>query len=799
MYSFLCSKKFTFLFISLFTIQISFAQTGTIKGSVQTADGKPAEFVNITLQGTTKGTTVNKNGHYSITNITPGSYTLIASFTGLVTQTRQINITAANAVTQDFTLTESNEKLQEVVVSSGKVNKFTRTQSNNVAKIPLNNLENPQAYTAISRELIDEQQIVTYSDVLKNVPGVSLQLPGNTNAPGGTVTARGFSSAALLRNGAPGITVGIIDPVNIETLEALKGPSGTLFGSSLVSFGGAFNRVTKKPFDTFQGSASYTGGSFGLSRITADINAPLNEDKTLLFRVTGARHNETSFQDAGFQAYTFVAPSLTYKASDKLTFNLDGEFMQGRFNNFYRLFPDASNATGAHTPAELNIDWNRHFTGDDIYTNITIGNFYAQADYQISDHWKSQTNFSYANSSGDGMAGYMSMLAGNQQLMVITQSQDYSKNAMSDIQQNFTGDFKIGNLRNRLVFGLDYYHNEARSSAGSLVGPTLNAANPGAAYGNLTHDALIAGYADVKMTRTISGQNTYSAYLQDVVNITDQLIALAGVRVDRFENQGTTNTVTATTAGKYDQTAFAPKFGLVYQIIRDKVSLFGNYMNGFQNVAPVTQPDGSVNSFKPQQAYQLEGGVKLNLFEGKLSSTMSYYDIQVKNTVRTDPDRPGYSIQNGMQKSKGFEADVNYNPVAGLNLIAGYAYNYSKYLRSSASVDGLRPPSAGPQDMVNGWLSYRLTRGNLKGLGFGFGGNYAGKNYVALTTTSSFVLPAYTTLNASVFYDQPRYRIGLKCNDINNEHYYIGWSTVIPQAPRTVLAEFTLKFGGIKQ
>jgi iron complex outermembrane receptor protein len=89
MNSLLCGKKFTSLFIFLVAVaSVAYAQNGGVKGSVHTSDGKPAEFVTITLQGTTKGTTVNKNGTYTLNNLTPGSYTVIASFTGLVTQTR---------------------------------------------------------------------------------------------------------------------------------------------------------------------------------------------------------------------------------------------------------------------------------------------------------------------------------------------------------------------------------------------------------------------------------------------------------------------------------------------------------------------------------------------------------------------------------------------------------------------------------------------------------------------------------------------------------------------------------------
>lgn len=641
--------------------------------------------------------------------------------------------------------------------------------------------------------------IVTYSDILKNVPGVILQLQNNGNGPGGTVAMRGFSGGSYLRNGVPGMTVGYLDPVNLESLEAIKGPSGALFGSSsLTSFGGLFNRITKKPTDLFEATAGYSAGSFGLSRVTVDVNAPLNEDKTLLFRISGAKHYEGSFQDAGFQSYVFAAPSITYKANDRLTIFLDGEYMKGKNNGFYRLFADASNATGVHAPADLNFDFKRRFVGDDMESNVTTGNFYAQVDYELGNGWKSQTNFSYSSTDGDGASAYLSMAPGNTKLTRNATLSLYSKNAMTDLQHNFTGNFKLGNMNNKLLIGLDYLHNEARSNGASVAFDLIDAINPGASYGNLNKPALISRLSNGPFTRTSNFQNTYAVYAQDVLDLTSQLTALISIRTDRFENNGTFNLNTGVTSGKYKQTAFSPKFGLVYQPIKDKLSVFANYMNGFQNVAPVTQPDQSISTFKARQANQTEGGVKLNLLDGKLTSTLSYYYIKVNNTVRQDQDRPGFSIQNGDQVSKGFEAEVAYNPIPGFNLVAGYAYNDSKYLKAAANVDGLRPESAGPRTMVNVWASYRFTEGPIRGFGLGFGGNYASKNITAITTTSLFTLPAYTTLNASAFYDHQRYRVGLKANNLTNEKYYIGWGTTIPQMPANFAAEFVVKFGGVK-
>jgi iron complex outermembrane receptor protein len=135
------------------------------------------------------------------------------------------------------------------------------------------------------------------------------------------------------------------------------------------------------------------------------------------------------------------------------------------------------------------------------------------------------------------------------------------------------------------------------------------------------------------------------------------------------------------------------------------------------------------------------------------------------------------------------------NPIDGLNIVTGYAYNYSSFTKSAASVLGRRPVDAGPTHLANLWVSYTLLKGNLSGLGAGFGGNYAGKNIITNTVaTGKFTLPAYTVLNATAFYNTKHYRLGLKVDNLTNKQYFKGWTTVEPQMPLSVVANLTYKF-----
>lgn len=273
---------------------------------------------------------------------------------------------------------------------------------------------------------------------------------------------------------------------------------------------------------------------------------------------------------------------------------------------------------------------------------------------------------------------------------------------------------------------------------------------------------------------------------------------MASLRVDYFDTEGNIKT----NDDDYNQTALSPKFGIVYQPIQDKLSVFANYMNGFRNIAPTAIYDTDGNfvrsqTFEPEHANQFETGIKADLFSDKLTATLSYYDINVANLVTSNPM---YSSQGGEARSQGFEFDLNATPVKGLSIIAGFSHNDSKITKGDEGnvwlEQGKRPFWSGPKNLVNLWATYKFEYGTLENFGIGFGGNYASENNILdSSVTRKFVLPDYTVLNGSVFYNTNKFRVALNVNNMTNKDYFNGgWSTVNPQKPRNVVASFAYKF-----
>ncbi|WP_294961654.1 TonB-dependent receptor [uncultured Flavobacterium sp.] len=779
-------QVFTAFLILLAGSETAFSQStvGTISGKAIVKDGNYLQGATVKISELNKTATTDSDGTYQLKNIPFGTYLVEIKLNGYESSPASVIVDQNNTeVTLDFELTYTSQKLEEVIVSSGG-NRFARKESEEVSKMKLKNMENPQVYTIVSKELMKEQVITDYNSAFKNVPGAGIAEVRNQGRT--TNISRGFVTPQLVRNGVGSFTYNSIDPSNLERIEVIKGPSATLFGSTISSFGGLFNRVTKKPFNFFKGEVSFSAGDWDLNRLTADINTPLNEEKTALFRINTALHSERSFQDAGFNKSFFIAPSFSYEVNERLTLLIDAEFSASKGTSPTRLTPYTKADAKAHSIEELGIPYNLSFANNTVNYTGQQYNIFAQLKYKISDEWTSQTIVSRTRSSSEGYVVALTMLS-NETLRQQVTNQDYPYYG-TDIQQNFNGDFKIGKLRNRVVAGLDFYSLRATRNDATVNMPALNFRKPGDAYNNFTINKIEPLFVNATYTNMVSNnERTYSAYVSDVLNVTDRLLVMGGVRADRYINKGVYYPSRDSIAGNYNQTAFSPRFGAVYQVVKEKVSVFGNYMNGFNNVGG---SDFYGNTFKPNQANQLEGGVKLDF--NKISATFSYYDIKVTNITRDDPDHVNFQIQDGTQLSKGFEAELIANPIKGLNIVAGYTYNDSKYTKANPSINGLRPTTAGSPTTANLWASYRLTEGAASGLGFGFGGIYGSEYYQTNTSTFKFSIPSYTVLDASVFYDRPKFRLGLKVDNLTNEKY---WSyRLAAQNPTRVTGNITFKF-----
>jgi TonB-dependent siderophore receptor len=760
----------------------SFAQSGNgqIKGHITTSDGERAAAVGVRLKGTKKQTISNDEGQFIFRNLQPGTYEIEALLMGHETITKQVTLAAGETADIHLQLAASQKTLQEVVVASGR-NKFAQKESDYSARMPLKNLENPQVYTVVPAELLKEQVILDYKDAMRNVAGVNST---ETVSNGRTSTIiRGFRTGNFIRNGMTANQLITVDPANLERIEVIKGPSGTLFGSGAISYGGLVNRVTKRPFETSRTELGFTVGSFGLNRITADINTPLNEDKTVLLRVNAGRHASESFQESGFRRNYFMAASLTYKASDRLSFLFDLELFRNHGTPVVMyLTPDAS----IKDYRQMEQYYLRTYFSNDLTSTFPGYNVYAQMNYKLNSKWTSSTLFSSGGVNARNQLQPSGTMLPNDSLSRKIQKYSHNYNTIQ-LQQNINGEFNTGGIRHRVLVGADYLADITQPTyIMSYIQDTIN-------YKMDVTPAITMEMVQDRLARTSPGSHyksridRYGIYASDVINFTDRLLVMLSLRWDKIDNKGTYSFITGKTTGAYNKSSFSPKLGVVYQVVKDQLSVFANYMNGFSYTGTLDR-DGKV--FKPEQANQWEGGVKAEMFGGKLNATLSAYDITVSDKLRANPEDPNFSIQDGTQKSKGVELELITNPVPGLNLMAGYGFNESEFTKAAANITGKRPARSGGKHMANAWASYRLVKGKVQGLGIGAGVFY--NSETVFNDTNTLFFPAYALVNGTVFYDRPGYRIGVKVDNISDVRYWGPWGE--PQLPRNYAVNLLVRF-----
>ncbi|MES1250381.1 MAG: TonB-dependent receptor, partial [Chitinophaga rupis] len=357
-------------------------------------------------------------------------------------------------------------------------------------------------------------------------------------------------------------------------------------------------------------------------------------------------------------------------------------------------------------------------------TTSRSANYYANGTYKISDRFTSFTNVSYSRSYSDGHNPYFFQVpnyyvtgdpadAGTPSVYLARadQSTRNSRNNIFEAQQYFNGTFNLGSLRNRAVLGLDYtniysdqqfysedYIDIVPTNVSGFDYSTFNGAFIDHYY-DTASDALVQHYP------YSSNTNIYSAFASDVLNITGNLELIAALRLDHFNNHDKAS------ATSYNQTTLSPKFGLVYQPVKNQVSLFANYQNSFTNQGSYIayDPDGTdglASKFaKPEHANQWEAGIKTNLINNRLTATLSYYHIKVNDILRSDERDPARAqIQNGTQLSRGVELEIISNPLKGFTVLGGVSYNDFSYENTSEDILGLR--YSGAPWLANCWLSY---------------------------------------------------------------------------------------------
>jgi len=321
-------KRSILFIVSILLFFTAFGQKADrISGKIMVDQSVVAKDAIVRLLNTSYQGRTNAMGEFYLDHVPPGAYIMQVSLNDIEILRENIHIDNGTTVLPTIYGTKNNYYLDGVTVYGYRRNKFLERDSSKVAKVRLGYMENPQSYSNVNKELMKEQLTTDLSEAVKNVVGmVKVQgSPGRASDGAIYYNLRGFPTKIGLVDGLPANTNGEIDPADVERIEVIKGPSGTLYGGAATSFGGLVNLVTKKPKDYYGGQVSYLFGSYNLNRLTADVFGPITNNRKTLFRLNTAYQYQNGFRDSEFRKSFFVAPTFSYEVNDRLTFNLGAQ------------------------------------------------------------------------------------------------------------------------------------------------------------------------------------------------------------------------------------------------------------------------------------------------------------------------------------------------------------------------------------------------------------------------------------------------------------------------------------------
>ncbi|NJK51378.1 TonB-dependent siderophore receptor [Candidatus Gracilibacteria bacterium] len=675
--------------------------------------------------------------------------------------------------------TVQKEDIELVVTAEQDGYRVPNTSVGTRTDTPLRDI--PQSIQVVPQQVLRDRNARRITDGLENVSGVTSILTAAGSRE--YFTIRGFEAFGGLLNGHydPQITSDSTF-INVERLEVLKGPASVLYGDSgATGIGGTINFVTKRPLrDPFY-EIGATIGSYNDYQGIIDLSGPLNDSRTVLYRLITSLRSTESFVDFN-QARNFsLAPSLSFSLGENTDLVVEGDVNYLTRNSQQ---PDGLPTVGTIFP-NPNGEVRRSFSSKGpVEDNLTIaGRVGYSLEHRFNENLKLQNTFRYTFYEDDDRNGspdfFPTGLAADNRTLNrggIIGSQFYDNYYLDT---NLLSKFSTGFIDHQLLFGFSLNRNTTDLSFEfGIPAAPVDIFNP--VYDNTV---VSTGRNSISFTT----RDTLGIYLQDQIAFTENLKLLLGGRVDIFEERKTDRLTNEETS--QSDTAFSPRVGIVYQPI-PPISLYASYSEAF---APTIGISASGEAFQPGRATQYEVGIKADLTD-RLSTTLALYDLTRTNVTTTDPNDPNFSVQTGEQNSQGIELDISGEILPGWNIIAGYAYTDAKVTEDNTIPEGNRLYAA-PEHAFNLWTTYRIQEGDLQGLGFGIGFYYVGETAGNLANT--FEVPSYFRTDAAIFYERGQFRVALNFRNLFDIEYYkaLGSETLVGVGePFTVQGTISWRF-----
>lgn len=785
-----------FLFFTFLSIFSGFAQeTGTIKGKIISSDGFPIAGITIKFETSKISIITDESGEFEFQNFPVGTNNIALEGVGFKKQFKEIKVNKNEISLIEFKLEENSITLKEIVINI-KICPNKKKESI-FSGLDIRPIDMPQSLQIIGSKIIQQQQSIRLSEVIKNVNGLYVG-----SARGGaqeSFWSRGYDMSAtnIFKNGFRISSGSMPEVASLEKVEILKGSAALLFGE--VAPGGVLNMVTKLPSFKRGAELNVQVGSFAFYKPTFDVYGPLN--KKIAYRFITSYENSESFRKIVKRERIYVNPSVVFKVKSNTEITIQGDYLNDLWTPDFGTGSIGKEIAKVDRSTYLGASWSN---GKTAQSTVSV-----MLNHKLNNNWKLNFNSSIQN--------FDRIWEGTERIQP-NNIGDWNRplgkykivEQIISEQINLQGSYTTGKIKHQVFSGIDTDKTFAEAytfAFNPTIYDTINIF--GFNYSNIEPPKPVAINTRIAQTTT----NKFGIFTQDLITISEKFKVLAGLRWSYQEGQSKTLTIVnneTATDQKRKNTAFSPKLGLVFQPTKN-ISLFSSYANSFSPNVGITINNETLDA---SIIDQYEIGIKKDFWNGRFSSNITFYQIINSDLAQTAEFLADGSINtntniktlSGETISKGLEIDLYSKPIEGLTIMAGYSYNDMRFSKTSGAIgsfiEGDRLTRT-PVNTANFSLFYSLQYGKLKDLSFGILSNYIGKRIGGWNNTNGQTIPdrtipisGYTVFDLSVGYKWKQISLLTKISNITNTLNYTVHENYSfnPIAPRQILTSLNYLF-----
>lgn len=671
--------------------------------------------------------------------------------------------------------------LPQMVVQADGTRKLYNPEKLATPKYTAPLLNIPQTVTVIPQEVIRDQGATSLRDVLRNVPGISIQAGEGGQPPGDNLSIRGFSARSdLFIDGVRDFGGYSRDTFNTEQVEVIKGPSSTNSGRG--STGGTVNLSSKMPQLASNAYAIMLGGgSDEFGRATVDMNQRISQLPGAALRFNGVYNTQnTPDRDYITQSLWGIAPSISFGLETETRFTVSYFHLEQDGLPDYGLpwVPRTGNITGLPpgAPAVDDRNWyglrRRDFneTQTDIFTGIFEHDFREDLKLTNITRYGRNTTELISTSPRFFTASGASKLPKGVDPTSIRRTDTKYRDEVDSILSNQTDlryDFATGSVTHELIGSLEFSTEDSKNR----LQDDRNKAN--LPYTSLSDpDALTPYTSDVYYTGFVNrvSADTVAFSLFDTAKLSEKWLLTGGFRVESissdFGGPSTVNPGQSFHAGT-DDTLFSYRAGITYKPVKEG-SIYLSYGTSFnptvEGFTPSDSPiSASYYAVEPEQSRTLELGTKWELLDKQLLLTAAVFNTDKLNARTVDPTDPSDVVSlDGEQNVRGFELGFTGLITEKWRVLGGYAYMDTEVTSSNNALEEGNRISNAPTNSFSLWTVYDLPA-NFQ---IGVGTQYVGSRYNNSNAETRQQAPSYSVFNSLIGY-KVNDNVSLRLNGYN--------------------------------